>query len=153
MTRKMNTQEFVAYLEEYKQITRVKLNQLVRGVIFECAENVIVGGEFSPGTPVDTGYARAAWWVSVDGDGTPPHLPEVNQSARGKDKIPVIDISPDQLNRIMDVIAGQHVSLNNNARHIVPLENGHSQQAPTGMVRQTANAIHAIVAKVRGQLR
>lgn len=40
--------------------------------IMECVEEIIVGGEFGPGTPVDTGFLRAMWWIDVNGAGSSP---------------------------------------------------------------------------------
>ncbi len=152
--RKMDAEEFVAHVEGLKEKSRVAANNLVVGIVLECIENVVVGGEFSPGTPVDVGYARAGWWLSLDGDGAPPVLPEFDEKSRGKDHIPLIepDVASMQI-ALLDLRQGlpRRISLNSNVVYIVPLENGWSQQAPVGMVRQTANALPAIVAKVKAQ--
>ena len=149
--RKVNITEFVAILDEKKQAAPTAIKRLIQGIILEICENVIVGGDFGPGTPVDTGYARASWWVMIDGSGQAPNLPEIDQSSRGKDRIAVIDFDPTVLASLANMYPGQEVRLNNNAAYILPLENGHSQQAPVGMVKVAVSQLPAIVAKVKQQ--
>lgn len=146
MARKMNPEQFVAHLEKYKVQVRENVDRLLRAVIFECIENVVVGGEYSPGTPVDTGFARAAWWVSLDGQGGPPQLPQ------GEPGTHYDTILEDLLIDLVDFKAGSFVRLNNNTVYIIPLEYGHSQQAPVGMVRLTSYAVHAMVEKHKQQM-
>jgi hypothetical protein len=149
--RKVHIKEFTAVLDKQKTAMPRAIKRLVQGIILEVCEGVIVGNEFSPGTPVDTGYARASWWLSIDGKGQAPALPDIDQSSRGKDKIAVIDFDAAALAEIASIVPGQEVRLNNNAEHILPLERGHSKQAPVGMVAVAANALPAIVAKVKKQ--
>jgi len=63
-------------------------------------------------TPVDTGFARAAWWQSV--------------GSVGSGNAPPVGFT-----------TADSVFFANNAQYIERLEYGHSQQAPQGMVRIT----------------
>lgn len=42
-----------------------KMVRVVQVFAVELGQNIVVGGEVSPGTPVDTGNARGAWVLSV----------------------------------------------------------------------------------------
>ena len=85
-------------------------------------------------TPVDTGRARGNWMVSLgsaveavvdsgptisDGQSTPSALINQGMSTISKSK------------------PGQDIVISNNLPYIVRLEEGHSKQAPTGMVAHT----------------
>lgn len=78
------------------------------------------------GTPVDTGRARGNWFVSV---GTPSSFVAYDSEDKGGELA---------LSRLRDTVAktplGSIIWFSNNLPYIVPLENGHSKQAPGGMV-------------------
>lgn len=74
-------------------------------------------------TPVDTGRARASWNISA---GAPDlSIPE-GQTFSAK--------NPTQALSNVNVESGQTIYITSNLSYIVPLEEGHSQQAPAGMV-------------------
>lgn len=80
-------------------------------------------------TPVDEGFARAGWTISVNADpsfppgGSPSHIQQA--------KLDALDREPYSL-----------VVIANPVPYIVALENGHSkQQAPHGMVALTINEV------------
>ncbi|AHG92128.1 hypothetical protein J421_4661 (plasmid) [Gemmatirosa kalamazoonensis] len=128
--------EFVLAVEDLKRRTVDWSDALLQQFASECVELVIVGGKFGlPGTPVDTGFARNMWVVSL---GAPPA--GLGTAERPKDGTPE-PIGPAALDEIASAIAGTHVGdiiwCGNRAVYIAALENGHSDQAPEGFVRLT----------------
>lgn len=71
-------------------------------------------------TPIDTGFARSSWWMSLGETGSPGQV-------------------------VTSATLGDVIRVANGAEYIVPLEYGHSAQAPNGMVRVTLARWPAIV--------
>lgn len=84
-------------------------------------------------TPRDTGRARGGWLPYADHAGQPIADP-LPGSARGKSE-----------GGFREDLRGrdQFVEITNGVPYIVPLEYGHSKQAPAGMVRVTMRTIRA----------
>ena len=82
--------------------------------------------KISERTPVDTGRARANWFLTV---GAPSQQVEMHEGAK-TGQIPAPP-PPD----VSGIDGTQPVYIVNNLKYIEPLENGHSQQAPSGMVK------------------
>lgn len=86
-------------------------------------------------TPVDTGRARGNWFPSIN---SPSNALDEN----AKDKSGSAAIGA-----LSGVVAGAKLGdtiwMTNNLPYILPLENGHSKQAPQGMVDINLNAIAA----------
>lgn len=94
-------------------------------------------------TPVDTGRARASWNMNVgspDLSVAPEPPPGGSVQARG---VPVVGAIPD----------GQPLIISNNLPYIVPLNNGHSAQAPTGFVQATVREVLGQVDAIARQVR
>jgi len=81
------------------------------------------------GTPVDTGYARGNWQTSLDSF---PEGAIDRKDKSGRETIAAGQRVISGLNKI-----GQVIYITNNVPYILPLENGHSGQAPAGMVAIT----------------
>lgn len=122
-----NLREFEIGLDEFakKEIPRtVKLVQqkvglqLVRGVILK--------------TPVDTGRARGNWQVSIN--------VSINTVIDRLDRSGGAAIS-DGTSLVTSAEPFSVISLQNNLPYIIKLEEGHSKQAPAGMVELTLNEI------------
>lgn len=137
--------EFTATLDQWGTQLEDYLDQLVQNVTFEIAENIIVGGEFAPGTPIDTGFARASWWISINEMGG-PHQPADNP---GKTTTAV---DPATLAAGTQGKAGDLIWILTNTVYMPALEFGHSDQAPQGMIRLTLSAGQRIVDKVAQQM-
>lgn len=75
-------------------------------------------------TPVDTGTAQNSWGVEI-GD-------EPSDEAQTSGSPTTIEAA-----KIRQADLGDVIHIFNNVRYIRPLENGHSQQAPQGMVSVT----------------
>lgn len=89
-----------------------------------------------PGTPVDTGFARASWYTLVNGSGSPSLPGSLN---------PTGDVSL-LVGALAAVQFGDKITFANNAPYINRLEfDGWSAQASQGWVRLTAVAFPLIV--------
>lgn len=96
------------YKKGYNEVVNVSLFKLSRSVIFM--------------TPVDEGRAQGNWFASLDNFNTQVYDTKSPQFA--------------QVENITDGAAGSTFYLINNLPYIGKLEfEGHSQQAPAGMVR------------------
>jgi hypothetical protein len=99
------------------------LDEMVQKIAERMFENIVRR------TPVDTGWARANWIPSITApDVTSPGTPPPGKSA-----------PPDALPKISAAVrqgkTGDVFFLTNSVPYIIPLEYGHSKQAPAGMVR------------------
>ena len=90
-------------------------------------------------TPVDTGHARANWQVTI---GNSPATGEIDgeddpqKNGGGSETIIKGAIVAD------GVGVGDDMWIHNNLPYILPLEDGHSEQAPNGMVAVTMARIN-----------
>lgn len=118
MPRGKSAREFALDLKKFGKVTRVQAETIFRKVAFELDYAVVLG------TPVDTGRARGNWYPSLN---TPSG--EMSWDSFGEGA---------SLARVTSTVAsaklGTVVWLTNNLPYILPLENGHSKQAPSGMV-------------------
>ena len=94
-------------------------------------------------TPVDTGRAKAGWQVGVN---TMPPGSDPGPVAKGG-KAP----APKPIN-IPNIQSGDTLWLVNNVQYITVLEDGHSQQAPAGMVKTTITEFQSYIAKAVASL-
>lgn len=86
-------------------------------------------GKIVKATPVDEGRARGNWQMTLN---TP------------SDK--VLDTTTVQSTGAINRATNEdEIFITNNLPYIVALENGHSKQAPAGMVKTTLNEFEAIV--------
>ena len=103
--------------------TKRKLETAAQEVTMDLAEAAIMR------TPVDTGFAVGSWYVGL------------NNSSEIREGIP--DNAGAVIGRVSlgvsQMEVGDVVYILNNASYIQALENGHSQQAPQGMVAITVN--------------
>lgn len=107
------------------------IDQTFRDVVITVGETVIAL------SPVDTGRFKANWHITFDS-------PDSETFPEDFDKEGSVVIA--QLVAAMnDFTVGQTVYLLNNLPYSVPLEYGHSQKAPSGMVRVTLARFQQIV--------
>lgn len=108
------------------QVSREILPTFLRAASLDALTRVIEK------TPVDTGRARGNWQLAV---GSIP---------RGEIRpLSVQDTITEGTARLGAVEAGDTIYIVNNVPYIIPLEFGHSGQAPQGMVRLTAAELKA----------
>jgi hypothetical protein len=96
--------------------------------------------------PVDTGYARASVQVSTDA------MPPIDPRSRGGDQT-YQDTTPVAVLAIAGASPGQTIYIGWTAAYAGVLENGHSQQAPSGFVRISAEEWPHIFNEVVQELR
>jgi hypothetical protein len=118
--------DFAADLEKAAQVLGIESAREVAVTLTYQLDRLI-----TQGTPVDTGRARANWFVSEGA----PRL-ETTES-----------IVPEPRPRL----TGESVMfITNSLPYIVPLEYGHSKQAPYGMVRKAIAEVQATIAVAGG---
>jgi hypothetical protein len=107
-----------------------KIERVMRESVAEAGARIIER------TPVDTGFARANWFPTLNG-----------QIAAGGGGAVVASVS------YSSAKIGDRLGLVNNTEYIKALEYGSSQQAPQGMVRVTARQWPQIVQEVTMRVR
>lgn len=122
MTRKYGglSGSFTAQLQQFADDTMDRADSIFRDVVMSMA-GVIVRL-----SPVDTGNFKGAWRLSIDGYDTT--IPETPDRQGG-------EVLARMLAEVGNFTFGQAAFLQNNLPYAVPLEFGHSTQAPTGIVR------------------
>ena len=128
MSRGKSARQFALDLRKFGKVTREQATMIFRKITLELDSRVVLG------TPVDVGRARGNWF------------PSLNTPATGTtDKAdPTGSAALAEINSLVgSARLGDTVWLTNNLPYILPLENGHSKQAPDGMVDINLNAIAA----------
>jgi hypothetical protein len=97
-------------------------------------------------TPRDTGYARSCWGVGMS-------IPPLNLARGGPG--PYSPREAEGISAIQSIKVGDGLIcyIHNNCRYIIPLEYGHSGQAPApyGIVRKTLMRFESYVAAAAGR--
>lgn len=93
-------------------------------------------------TPVDTGRARSNWQAAIDGpaSGIVAPLDKSGGAAMSRARA-IIETYNARRN--------QEIHITNNVHYIKLLEDGHSAQAPSGMVTQAVQAANAVIKRHR----
>lgn len=130
---------FKAPIAAFAKLLNLSQETVVRVIANELWVGITTGARITPGTPVDTGRARASWIMSEGAPATAVPPP-------GEYSIPGGPVP---------VSGKQSVFIVSNLDYIKPLEYGHSQQAPQGFVRlaiaEVAARIELIVKKSLAQ--
>lgn len=113
-------------------VAKVKIApaKVVKRVAFDLYGHIIRN------TPVDTGRARASWTIAVN-QANRNVMPAVPAGAR---------VYPDPAPGFLAVGPGDTVIISNNLPYINALEDGHSKQAPFGMVAVSMMEVRAKMA-------
>ncbi|MFD2235945.1 HK97 gp10 family phage protein [Aureimonas populi] len=128
---------FADQIAAWSEKTREKLETAVRKIALDAFTEVILM------SPVDTGRFRGNWQVAIGN--IPTGTVEID------DKTGTATIGKVQA-ETLKLQAGQTIFLVNNLPYAQALEYGHSQQAPGGMVRLTAQRFTPIVDAVAREL-
>lgn len=123
---------FSAQLQQFAEATKEALDLTLRDVVF------LVGRRLVTMSPVDTGRFRSNWQVST-GAPAAGEIAEIEGAAETLDRI---------LLAAGDLSYGEVAYIVNNLPYAIPLEYGHSTQAPSGMVRVTLADFQNIVDRV-----
>lgn len=126
MPRGKSAREFAIDLRKFGKVTRDQASIIFRKIALELDQRVVLG------TPVDTGRARGNWFPSINVPATGTTTDTDPSGAKALAAINAVVGSAE---------LGDTVWLTNNLPYILPLENGHSQQAPQGMVDINLEAV------------
>lgn len=111
---------FAADLAKFAAKTEQRIDQCVRATVLTMGNNIILA------SPVDTGRFRANWHVTFD-------IPD-RVIFDDVDRVGA-ETSATAAAAMTDFELGQVAYFINNLPYAIPLEYGHSKQAPAGMVR------------------
>ena len=134
--------QFSLDLSKFAKKAGVSFDLVVKKVVFDIYTRVAMQ------TAVDTGRARGGWQIGgTMGSG----------QTEAKDKTPTGTPNPGwgELGKIKELITKAQVIgyIYNNVEYIGPLEYGHSQQAPRGMVRVTLTEFQSFINKAAAALK
>ena len=128
-------QQVAVDIEEMARRTQRKVQTVINEFGQDLAEEALRN------TPVDTGFLRASWYVSLDSpDGSSPN-PDAEKSPGAS--IPPVTVARLSLT-IHEAKPGQTLYFLNQANYAQHVEYGTSRMAPRGFVRQTINNAPAI---------
>lgn len=123
-------QEFTAELDREMEAFKGEIRETTQQIALDGYNGVVVR------TPVDTGFARNSWFVDL-GDGA-------SRESNGGTSSAAEDAAT-----IKSAPAFTPITIANGAEYIGVLENGHSQQAPNGMVSVTIAELRSKYRRVR----
>ena len=115
-------------IRAFRQKTRISADKFLRKFTMDFVRDLILL------TPVDTGYARSNWFFGLDrvdnisAEASKTGSPSINRCA----------------SFVSGLKAGGIFFIVNNVPYIMPLEYGHSDQAPAGMARVAVDRANAI---------
>lgn len=139
-SQKDESLEFRRYLRRYSLKFEGDIDAAIIRMAIKMGENIVVGGDFSPGTPVDEGIARGSWYPALNGK-------PVGQSFGSISKTGVVTMAAVEAGWRKGK-AGDTFEVWTNTVYMPALEYGHSKQAPRGMVRLTMRAGQLIADQV-----
>ncbi|MBH3360447.1 HK97 gp10 family phage protein [Pseudomonas guariconensis] len=123
---------FSTQLQQFAETAKEAMDLTFRDVVF------FVGQRLVTMSPIDTGRFRSNWQLTAGA----PAVGEIEE----------IQSADETLDRLFlaagDLSAGEVAYIVNNLPYAVPLEYGHSTQAPAGMVRVTIADFQNIVNRV-----
>lgn len=137
-------------LTDFVRKTGISLDLVLRKLALDGFRKVLLR------SPVDTGRFRSSWRVAVNGldDSVAEELPKDTASAAGVSQ--GSDPTPTEIARGNDILSarfGDTINITNNLPYAVPIEEGHSGQAPQGVLRLSFDELvaefGAVVDKVR----
>lgn len=126
----MNQGSFALSLAEFAEQAKEAIDSSLREIVIEIGASVIRM------SPVDTGRFRGNWQFSI---GAPEHgqLDRLDKNGSAA--------TAELVNGAIQFKAGETAYIVNNLPYAIPLEYGHSDQAPGGMVRITLERFQRIV--------
>jgi len=130
-----NQRKFNAELERFSSVVVPKhFSTMLRWVALETFRRLIMK------TPVDTGRARGSWRVSIGS-------PVLNESGiNDRTGSYALGVGASVINRVRNM---QTIWLTNSVPYIEKLEQGHSNQAPSGMVSLTMREMAVLLRTIR----
>jgi len=129
MPRGLSPRQFALSLKRFGEVTREEARVIFQKITIDLDTRVVLG------TPVDEGRARGNWYPSLNAPSS-----QVDDAAHDKSGATAIAAVT---STAIGADLGDIVWMTNNLPYILPLENGHSGQAPAGMVDINLNAVAA----------
>lgn len=139
-----NAKKFTLQLEALAQALDAKQERVLKKVVFDLHSGVVLK------TPVDTGRARASWQVSQGRQDFTVMEEEVGRtSIKGSAKGAATGVAKANAAAAIKSIDadGGLIYITNALPYMRRLENGHSKQAPNGMVALTLAEVSAQIGK------
>ena len=130
--------QFARHLKRWEVEVPGVLTAVVKKVAFELHNSIVIK------TPIDTGRARGNWLIAT---GSIPRG-VVDRTLSAPDTAGALAALADY-----DAASGISIYIANNLDYIGALEDGHSGQAPSGMVAITVAEFQAHVAKAAASAR
>lgn len=127
---------FSGDLQRFAQRTGIRMDNVVRKVCIDLTRDLVLA------TPVDTGLARSSWFLGNDRS-------TAKEASPSKNGAPSLARSAAFAQTLH---AGGIFYITNNVEYIMPLEFGHSKQAPAGMARITVDRWQARVGAIVSQV-
>lgn len=124
--------DFEADLDEFRLQALAAIEQTIQDIVIQIGESLINL------SPVDTGLFRANWQFTI---GSPANSSLITTDKEGDATIAKLIAAANALE------PGQVAYIVNTLIYAIPLEYGHSQMAPSGMVRLTIAEFERIVAE------
>lgn len=129
MGKGLSPSEFALDLKKFGNVTQEQATTIFRKITLDLDSAVVLS------TPVDEGRARGNWFPSLNSPSS-----QVDEKTFDKSGSKAIS----QASAVVaSAKLGDTVWLTNNLPYILPLENGHSKQAPEGMVDINLNRVQA----------
>ncbi|WP_273860938.1 HK97 gp10 family phage protein [Pseudomonas sp. LA5] len=124
--------DFEAQLEDFRELAMAAIEQTIKDIVIQIGESLINL------SPVDTGRFKANWQFTT---GAPANSSLIATDKEGDETIAKLIAAVNALE------PGQVAYIVNTLIYAIPLEYGHSQMAPNGMVRLTIAEFDRIVAE------
>ncbi len=121
---------FTAQLEQFQLEALAAIEQTFKDVVIQIGETIINI------TPVDTGRAKGSWVLTI---GAPSTVSPERYDKEGTETIAALVAEANKLE------PGQVAWIVSALPYSIPLEYGHSQKAPSGMIRVTVAKFQQIV--------
>ena len=134
-----NIVEFQADLDAFAQLLDITVANVVRRIAFELYTKI------TRGWPVDTGYSRANWRLAV-GEPDLTVLPPPPSGSAGQGEI-YAPPDPDPA-ALVGIDGKEPVFITNNVDYAIYLEEGSSQQAPSGVVQVSVDQVEGQIADI-----
>jgi hypothetical protein len=128
---------FEVQIAKFVEKANGNIDLVVRKVALDMFTRVIIK------SPVDTGRFKGNWQVAIES------IPAGTLKIYDKEGTATIAKVTAE---VLGLKAGQIIYLVNNVSYAIPLEYGHSQQAPGGMVRITIQEWNAVVNKAASEV-
>lgn len=126
----MSQGSFALDIAKFAEDAKGAIDDVMREIIIE------IGGSVIRMSPVDTGRFRGNWQFSI-GAASTGELDRLDKNGSAA--------TAELVNGAIQFKAGETAYIVNNLPYAIPLEYGHSDQAPGGMVRITLERFQRIV--------